>query len=178
MATNTKATLAKPGLSKIMAERCSWSFDEVAEQFEEHIAEMKARSEKNRERMQAGNTQAGNQSSEQARKAAIADAQEQAKKHMEKMKQSRQAYEKEMEKRRQQYEVAKKAQQEKPAKLLEARKAEFQLAEKKRLETKQKVQEKQKKIAELQNEIRQIINEAHPQYRNNAARPTQPRVAE
>jgi len=37
MATKRKNLIKKHGLNKVIAERCNWSFDEVAEQFEEHI---------------------------------------------------------------------------------------------------------------------------------------------
>lgn len=37
MTTKRQNPVKKHGLNKVMAKRCNWSFDEVAEQFEEHI---------------------------------------------------------------------------------------------------------------------------------------------
>lgn len=37
MVTKRQNPVTKPGLTQIVSERCNWSFDEVAEQFEEHI---------------------------------------------------------------------------------------------------------------------------------------------
>ncbi len=109
------------------------------------------------------------QSYEQARKEAIARAQEQAKKHDAIMQQRRQAHEKEMQARRQQYEAAMKAQQEKRAKIAETQKAVFQRVEQNRMENNQKMKEMHDEISKMHNEIHQIMRDSQPQYRNNSA---------
>ena len=89
-----------------------------------------------------------------------ARAQQQAKQRHEMMQQRRQAHEKEIQSRRQQYEVAKKAREEKRAQIIDTRKALYKRVQQNRLETRQSIEEAHKRIAELHEEIHQIMKQS------------------
>ena len=86
-----------------------------------------------------------------------ARAQQQAKQRHEMMQQRRQAHAKEIQSRRQQYEVAMKAREEKRVQIIDARKALHKRVQQNRLATKQTREEAHKRIAELHEEIHQIM---------------------
>ncbi len=89
-----------------------------------------------------------------------ARAQQQAKQRHEMMQQRRQAHAKEIQSRRQQYEVAMNAREEKRAQIIDARKALHKRVQQNRLATKQTREEAHKRIAELHEEIHQIMKQS------------------
>lgn len=157
--------------------------DMIGQQANDHIASMQTRAASNRARAQStyipyANNEKNQQSYEQARKDAMARAQEQAKIHNEMMQQRRLAYENEMQQRRQQYEAAMQVQKERRAKLAEAQKAVFQRVEKNRLENSQKIKQMHEQISKMHDEIHQIMRDSQPHYRNNSTPQIQPSTAE
>jgi hypothetical protein len=143
--------------------------DKRWQQIDQRIADMRARFEKERADF------ANERPYEQDREAAFTKAREQANKRHEKMMQLRMEHEKEMEARRQkfeqemqerrkQYNAMRKDRYESRQTGQDSRDAEYQRLDQIRTDARKKVDERMKRIAELQNEIRQIIRDSREQY--------------